>query len=83
MFASFLLRDAKELLFLSKGELRVYLHQVCGRDGSCPVGPVSYVDIDVDIELGTGGRGVDDLWAGGLRGVLCGDADLGSNRIDV
>ena len=78
-----MLRDAKELLFLSKGELRVHLHQVCGRDGSCPTSPVSYVDIDVDIELGTGGRGVDDLWAGGLRGVLRGDAGLGSNRINV
>ena len=41
------------------------------------------MDIDVDIELGTGGRGVDDLWAGGLRGVLRGDAGLGSNRINV
>lgn len=82
-----MLWDAKRLLFLSKGEFRVNLHQVRGRDSRCPTSPVCYVESDVDVNMGTGGDGADDLWAGGLRGGLrgdlCGDAELGADGLCV
>lgn len=38
---------------------------------------------DVDVDVGAGGHGAYDLWAGGLRGGLCLDAGLGSDRLYV
>lgn len=45
--------------------------------------PITYVQSDVDVELGAGCHRADDLWAGGLRGGLCGDAGLGMDGLYV
>lgn len=38
---------------------------------------------DVDVDLGTGGHGADDLRTGGLRGGLRGDAGLDRRKLSV
>lgn len=80
LFAIFLLWDAWALFFLSKGEFAVCLHQVCGCDGWGPTRPVSYVESDIDIDVGAGGPGADDGRACWLRG-LRGNAGLQGSRL--
>lgn len=75
--------DAKGLLFLSKGEFRDNLHQVCGRDRRCPARPVFNVESDVDVDVRAGGHRADDLRAGGLRGGLCGGAGLRGDSLCI
>lgn len=83
MLACLLQWDVKGLFFLSKGELRVFLNQTCGCDTLCPVRPISNVEGNVDVDMGTCGDGADDVGAGGLRGGLSGDAGLERGRLCV
>lgn len=41
------------------------------------------MESDVDVDVGTGGHGADDLRAGGLRGRLCWDAGLRGDGLRV
>lgn len=41
------------------------------------------MESDVDIDVGTGGHGTDELGAGGLRGGRRGDAGLGADGLGV
>lgn len=83
LLACLLQWDVKGLFFLSEGELIVCLNQTCGRDTLCPVRPISNVEGNVDIDMGTCGYGADDVGAGGLRRGLSGDAGLERGRLRV